>query len=429
MVLKPSAALVRAAAVVGLSGLAAVLLRRPELLILAAPFAAWCGLALARRPERLVGKDAAPEQRLSGRRLQAEQQTALTVTAPSPELITSIHLPRPARTELHPRLGAVVGLGQAVIRLKPYRWGRHVFAIDAVAMTDTWGVWTANWDAPTLQITVAPQIQPLGGDEAIPHPIGMVGQHQSRTRGEGTTLAEIRPFIAGDRLKRVNWRVTSRTGSLHTNATLAERDTEVMIITDTLADLAAPVHGRDDVHAGSASSLDQTVAAALAVADHYLSLGDRVGIFDIGYVIGHVRPGSGGRQRTMITERLANASVDRQSRGVFRRVGRIRSGSLVIFCSPLLERDALDELLQLHHRGATVLVVDTMPSELGDLTGKPQGPRYWAEAWALRRLERSVEIDRLAELGIPVVPWRGSGSLSTVIRSLAARPATLSGRR
>ena len=78
-------------------------------------------------------------------------------------------------------------------------------------------------------------------------------------------MAEVRPFRAGDRLRRINWPVSSRTGTLHVTATWSDRDTEVVLLLDTEHDLGIS-EGVD----GRASSLDIAVRAAAAIAEHYL---------------------------------------------------------------------------------------------------------------------------------------------------------------
>jgi hypothetical protein len=44
-----------------------------------------------------------------------------------------------------------------------------------------------------------------------------------------------------------------------------------------------------------------------------------------------------------------------------------------------------------------------------------------ALAWRIRRLSRSVDVNRLTAAGVPVVAWRGPGSLDQVLRELARR--------
>ena len=65
---------------------------------------------------------------------------------------------------------------------------------------------------------------------ALPHPVGLVGQHRSARVGGGTELAEIRPFRTGDRLRRIHWPVSLRTGALHVTTTYADQDAEVRLV-------------------------------------------------------------------------------------------------------------------------------------------------------------------------------------------------------
>lgn len=59
----------------------------------------------------------------------------------------------------------------------------------------------------------------------VPRAEGLIGGHPSHRPGEGSDVAGVRPFVLGDRLRRINWRVTGRTGTLHVTSTYADRDT------------------------------------------------------------------------------------------------------------------------------------------------------------------------------------------------------------
>ena len=111
----------------------------------------------------------------------------------------------------------------------------------------------------------------------MPHPIGLVGTHQARRPGEGSEFSSIRPFAPGDRLRRVQWRVSLRTGALHVTSTVAEEDSSVLLLVDSGIEVGVGegLHGR-------ATSLDTAVRAAGAVAEHYLHRGDRVGMRVLG---------------------------------------------------------------------------------------------------------------------------------------------------
>ncbi len=50
----------------------------------------------------------------------------------------------------------------------------------------------------------------------------------------------MRPFVPGDRVRRVNWRATARRGELWVNETHPERNTDVVLFLDTFAEARAP---------------------------------------------------------------------------------------------------------------------------------------------------------------------------------------------
>ena len=123
---------------------------------------------------------------------------------------------------------------------------------------------------------------------------------------------------------------------------------------------------------------------------------------------------------------LSRANRDVPDWQMLRRVPRVSSGTLVFFCSPLLERESQDELVRLRRLGAEVVGVDTLPVGIGqfDDIGTFDRDSFLGEAWVIRRMERDDAIARLRSLGIPVTPWRGTGSLASVLLSMeAARSA------
>ena len=132
-----------------------------------------------------------------------------------------------------------------------------------------------------------------------PHPVGLIGQNRSRRGGDGSEFFSIRPFQPGDRLRRVNWRTTLRTGEVHAIGTSAEEDSEVLILLDAVTDVG--VSGGID---GAASSLDVTVRAASALAAHHIRVGDRVALRPWPDRAG-LGPGSGLRHQRRLQELLA----------------------------------------------------------------------------------------------------------------------------
>src|SRR6266545_3244860 len=73
--------------------------------------------------------------------------------------------------------------------------------------------------------------------------------------GKSTLIAlegpAVRQYSPGDRLRRIDWRVTLRTRQLHVVATLSDRDAEVVLLLDVLSEA-----GRSGGIGGAASVLD-----------------------------------------------------------------------------------------------------------------------------------------------------------------------------
>lgn len=422
---RPSAALVRGAAVGVIALVLAVLRGEPALILAGLPLLAWSLLALARRTAR--GEERTfpyPSLRLNRRRIDEDGAARATVTMGS-GLLTTATVPMPPHADLAPRYGSVTGDGTAELRVGARRWGRIEVGPVHVLTADPLGAFRAQVALPAATLQVVPSSVVLDAPVDVPTPIGVSGAHLSRRRGDGTALSEVRAFRPGDRLHRINWRVTSRTGYLHTNATFTEQDTEVLVVTDTTADVSpAPWAGED-----APTSLDMTIRATTAVARHYLSVGDRVGIVDIGHLIGPVPPGSGPRQLRVLTDALSRAARDEGRARPIPRLPSVRTGTLTVVCSPLLRSEVIDRIGELVAHGADVVVVDALPPSVGDtsvLQGRPLriegrvSDRFWPEAWALRRLQRESTVRELREAGVPVTAWEGPASLAPVLLSLSA---------
>ena len=176
------------------------------------------------------------------------------------------------------------------IPLRAIRWGRHEVALTKVACTSRLGAYRSILAREALVvITALPLEADFDAVDAMPRPAGLVGLHRSHRQGSGAEPAEVRPFRPGDRLRRINWAVSSRTGELHVTATWSDRDTQVTLLLDTEHDI-----GTSEGVDGRASSLDTAVRAAGAIAEHYLRAGDRVGLIDLGRRVRDV-PAGGGR--------------------------------------------------------------------------------------------------------------------------------------
>jgi uncharacterized protein (DUF58 family) len=387
----------------------AVVVRRPDLLVLGAPFLGVAALGAVRRP------DPSPAATFTVDAVtvaEGQRTTARTrVPAIEPGCVVTAMVRGDPWVRLDPPSGArTAAAGEARVvdvGVRAVRWGRRTVELSAVVATSPLGAYrSVAGHRRDVTVTALPIGVDLELERPMPRPAGLVGRHRARHHGEGSELAEVRPFRVGDRLRRINWPVSSRTQQLHVNATWADRDTEVVLLLDTEHDL-----GRTEGVDGLASSLDTTVRAAAAIADQALRGGDRVGLVDLGRRVRTVPAGGGRRHLRHLLGVLVDAEPGAVSRPEDRPMPRVRPGALVVALTTLTGAAGRTEVARLVQRGHSVVVVDTMP----DGPARPdQAARTLARR--LRALERESEIDRLRELGVPVVRWRGRRTLDEVLR-------------
>ncbi len=406
---RPTAALARAVVLGAALLLLAVLLRRADLVVLAAPLVLGAVFGLAGRPV------AGPEVRL---RVPADAlleggraKVVASVTAMDGLDVAAVYLELPPDLEAMPRTAAVpvaAGSGPTEVefRVRTVRWGRRQAGPAVVRATA--GAGMLSWPpvrTETATLTTWPLRDGFDAADTVPRAEGPVGGHVSRRPGEGGDLAGVRPFVPGDRLRRINWRVTGRTGLLHVTSTYSDRDAEVLLLLDSAQDL-----GR-----APESSLDIGVRAAAAMAEHYLRAGDRVGLVDLGRPQRRVPPRNGRSHLVRLLDVLMDARPGRDQRGDPATAEAATLGSphaLVVLLSPLTHPAGLAAVAAAARSGRSVIAVDTLPPDL-----HPDRRSEWTPlAFRIWRLRRSADLDRLAELGVPIVPWGGAGSLDEVLR-------------
>jgi uncharacterized protein (DUF58 family) len=233
-----------------------------------------------------------------------------------------------------------------------------------------------------------------------------VGDEVARARGEGIELAELRPFVEGDDLRRVNWRATARTGELVVNQLHPERNAAVVLLLDVMTDFRSSRGG----------PLDDCVRAAGALAERYLARRDRVGLLAVGGGLRWLRPASGGTQVHRIVDTLLEVRAlvaGKEPRPLAIPLRTIPSKALVLAISPLLEDAIVRTMLELRGRGFDLAVVEVPPLAHLELRG---GEARLAAR--LLRLERDLLRSRLRERGIAVVEWSEEGSLEATIRAM-----------
>ncbi|MDN3022312.1 DUF58 domain-containing protein [Streptomyces sp. S.PB5] len=166
------------------------------------------------------------------------------------------------------------------------------------------------------------------------HPDGLLqGDHPSLFPGPGGEMAESRPYIIGDDVRRMDWNATARTTVPHVRLTLADRELTTWIVLDASASM--------DFGTARMEKRDLAVGAAAAVAFLTERAGNRLGAQLTGADgIRRIPPRTG--RRHLLT--ILRAALDRP---------RVAPGT-----APDTLADALGALRALPARGLVAVVSD-----------------------------------------------------------------------
>jgi uncharacterized protein (DUF58 family) len=102
----------------------------------------------------------------------------------------------------------------------------------------------------------------------------LAGDHRSSILGAGSELAQVRAYVPGDDVRRIEWNVTARTGETHVRVDLAER----VLVTWLALDVSA------SMSFGTAERRKADVAEGVALALGHLASrrGNRLGLVAFG---------------------------------------------------------------------------------------------------------------------------------------------------
>jgi len=161
----------------------------------------------------------------------------------------------------------------------------------------------------------------------------------SRQRGRGLEFEEVRAYAPGDDVRTIDWRVSARTGRVHTRLFRAERERPVYLLLDQ----------RSPMFFGTRSCMKsvQAAHAAALLAWAALAGGDRVG--------GIVLAGNGHRETRPRRSQRAVLEFLRLASEANERLGPVSTASQGEQDAEL--RTALESLRRLVRPGALVLLI------------------------------------------------------------------------
>jgi uncharacterized protein (DUF58 family) len=223
----------------------------------------------------------------------------------------------------------------------PLRLGAGRFGVVPARLLGRFSLawWTRNLpqDAP---FSVAPDSLPRGARAVAGE---SAGETPRRLPGVGVELLQLRDYVSGDALSRIDWKATARRGSLIAREYSEAQHLEILLVIDA---------GRASrVRAGALDRLGLYANVAARLAEHAVSVEDRVGLLvyaDRGLTA--CLPDRGTRAVTRLRRALEMLETDRgESNPVAAAIQvrrMLRHRGLVVWLTDLAEPARNDELMQ-----------------------------------------------------------------------------------
>ena len=287
------------------------------------------------------------------------------------------------------------------------------------------GAWASDVGARlALDWRVPPARNDLGRLPLAPRLLGLHGAHDGSRPGEGGDFRDIRPFVPGDELRRIDWRATARAarrpGDLLVRRTDSLSDSSVVVALDTVDDLGSAVAawGSGDPERSGVTSLDLGREAALSIAATAIAAGDRVAYHALASGGQGLRSGSGPRHLARLSGAIS-ATGSGADGTRYRRSPVVPVGSIVFVLSTFFDGIAAQLAARWRASGHAVVAVDILPElEAARLTPE--------QTIAMRTLlaERTEVLAELRHAGIEVVRWateRDTGMRLAALRQQRAR--------
>ena len=195
------------------------------------------------------------------------------------------------------------------------------------------------------------------------------GDYHSTFKGQGVEFDEVRPYIAGDDVRTIDWNVTARTGMPYIKRFAEERELTVLFAVDVSGSQGYGSRGR------SKMELAAEITALLALTA--IRNQDKIGLILFSDRIVKYIPPRKGRDSVMRLVREVLAAEDEAQggtdiAGALKFLNGVQKRRAVVFLVSdfLADPDGFDKLLRAtarHHDVVCVPVGDPAESELPDV--------------------------------------------------------------
>jgi uncharacterized protein (DUF58 family) len=288
------------------------------------------------------------------------------------------------------------------VRLGPQRWPR----LPARVLGRLGFCWWSRELAVDRELLVAPdtlraaQRRPLGA---------LAGQRARRIVGAGAELHQLRAYVAGDPISRIDWKASARGGELITREYSEDQHLDILLLVDA---------GRlSRIRAGALDRLGLYANLAARFAQRAVEQDDRVGLLVFAdRPLTASAPGRGTaavmRIRALLEQLAAQPTESDVVAAAVRARALLKRRSLVILLTDLDDATIADQLaraVRLLAPPHLTLVAGVRSPEIAALARNPA--RGWRGPWvALAASEHEAraraQLELLHRLGAPVVAAR-----------------------
>ncbi len=282
----------------------------------------------------------------------------------------------------------LLSLGPGERRLLDYRirgMNRGSYRIGPISVrySDPLGFFPVSATVPAeIRLIVYPSILPVRVPMNAGLPAGTITA-ANRIYEDPTRYRSVREYVPGDEMRRINWKVSARTGRLHSNEWLPTINFPVMVLLNLTAD---DYELRQRYH-----HMERTIDAAASLVHHLAVRGQSIGLGSTGTLKADEQavmpwiPIAAGPQRAVSVlqtlaqlqpneQPVATAGPDRSPDVVsfFLEHGSVSFGTRVFYLGPPLASDRMAALLtsvgdrtliRLHYTDEGVTDRQTLPVE------------------------------------------------------------------
>ncbi|MCW8890698.1 MAG: DUF58 domain-containing protein [Sedimenticola sp.] len=261
---------------------------------------------------------------------------------------------------------------QVTYRVKPSQRGDGTFTGVDVVIQSPLGLWKKKHHYRLKdQVKVFPNFQAIGRYAllATDHRLSQMGVKRRQRRGEGNDFHQLRDYRAGDSLRQIDWKATSRYRKMISKEYQDERDQQVLFLLDCGRRMRHQEAGR--IH------LDQALNAMLLLAHVASQQGDAVGMLSFGGPQRWLPPHKGAGAVKALLSRVYDLTATQEAADFLVAAKQVMSlqqrRALVVILTNTRDEDHGDLVaaVQQLKRRHLVVVANLRESLLGDVLAQP----------------------------------------------------------